>query len=68
MPTSQVPTHLEARVAAGHAVPSVDVVSSHSDEGEEEEEKERHAMVIYLVKALNEELATELLDGLPLRK
>jgi hypothetical protein len=39
----------------------VDIVSSNSDEGEEEEE--RHAMVDYLVKALNEELATELLEG-----
>jgi hypothetical protein len=30
MPTSQVPTYLEARVAAGHAVPVVEVVSPQS--------------------------------------
>jgi hypothetical protein len=31
MPTSQVPTYLEARVAAGHAVPVVEVVSPQSE-------------------------------------
>jgi hypothetical protein len=31
-PTSQVPTYLEARVAAGHAVPVVEVVSPQSQE------------------------------------
>jgi hypothetical protein len=30
-PTSQVPTYLEARVAAGHAVPAVEVVSPQSE-------------------------------------
>jgi hypothetical protein len=30
LPTSQVPTYLEARVAAGHAVPVVEVVSPQS--------------------------------------
>jgi hypothetical protein len=34
-PTSQVPTYLEARVAAGHAVPVVEVVSPQSHEEEE---------------------------------
>jgi hypothetical protein len=31
MPTSQVPTYLEARVAGGHAVPVVEVVSPQSE-------------------------------------
>jgi hypothetical protein len=31
LPTSQVPTYLEARVAAGHAVPVVEVVSPQSE-------------------------------------
>jgi hypothetical protein len=31
LPTSQVPTYLEARVAAGHAVPVVEVVSPESE-------------------------------------
>jgi hypothetical protein len=31
MPTSQVPTYLEARVAAGHAVPSIEVVVPQSE-------------------------------------
>jgi hypothetical protein len=31
MPTSQVPTYLEARVAAGHALPVVEVVSPQSE-------------------------------------
>jgi hypothetical protein len=90
MPTSQVPTYVEARVAAGHAVPSVEVVSppleEQRQEGEkggasgkrkaageggdaqggqagEEEEEERHAVLEYVVKALNEALVTELLEG-----
>jgi hypothetical protein len=88
MPTSQVPTYLKARVAAGHAVPVVEVVSPQSQEqqqeGEEEagasgkagegvdaqggqagekEEEERYAMLEFVVKALNEELVTELLEG-----
>lgn len=33
MPTSQVPTYLEARVTAGHALPSVEVVSPPSQGG-----------------------------------
>jgi hypothetical protein len=35
MPTFQVPTYLEARVAAGHAVPVVEVVASAQSEGEQ---------------------------------
>jgi hypothetical protein len=31
LPTSQVPTYLQARVAAGHAVPVVEVVSPQSE-------------------------------------
>jgi hypothetical protein len=94
MPTSQVPTYLEARVAVGHAVPVVEVVSPQSQEqpaeeqqaeeetgtsgkrkaagegGEaqdaeagEEKEEERYAMLEFVVKALNEALVTELLEG-----
>jgi hypothetical protein len=37
-PTSQVPTYLKARVAAGHAVPSVEVVPLESTEREEQGE------------------------------
>jgi hypothetical protein len=91
MPTSQVPTYLEARVAAGHAVPRV-VVSPQpvqrttrstvrqaaasgkrkaADEvdntGEiEVGEEERHAVLKYVVQALNEQLLKELLEGFPL--
>jgi hypothetical protein len=36
MPTSQVPTYLEARVAAGHAVPVVEVVSPQSQTQQQE--------------------------------
>jgi hypothetical protein len=38
LPTSQVPTYLEARVAAGHAVPVVEVVVSAQSEGEQAEQ------------------------------
>jgi hypothetical protein len=38
-----VPTYLEARVAAGHAVPVVEVVSPQSQEQQQEEEKEAEA-------------------------
>jgi hypothetical protein len=41
-PTSQVPSYLEARVAAGHAVPVVEVVSPQlGKEHQQEEEKEQ---------------------------
>jgi hypothetical protein len=93
MPTSQVPTYLEARVAAGHAVPGVEVVTPQSEEAQKEEaeeeqagpsgkrkaadeggnlgetevgEEERHAVLGYVVKALNEQLLKELLEGFPL--
>jgi hypothetical protein len=62
LPTSQVPTYLEARVAAGHAVPVVGVVSPQSQIQQEEEET-RHAVLEYVVKGLNEALLTELLEG-----
>jgi hypothetical protein len=38
LPTSQVPTYLEARVAAGHGVPVVEVVSLQSQEPQAREE------------------------------
>jgi hypothetical protein len=86
-----VPTYLEARVAAGHAVPRV-VVSLQpvrrttrstvrqaatsgkrkvADEGGnpgeiEVGEEERHAVLKYVVQALNEALVIELLEGFPL--
>jgi hypothetical protein len=81
MPTSQVPSYLEARVAAGHAAPSVEIVSHQSPEQQEQgdasgkrkaddarsrseaQEERRHAMAEYVVKALNEELFIELLEG-----
>lgn len=91
-PTSQMPHYLMARVAAGHAVPLVEVVlpqpEAHREEeqtgpsgrrkaaderevvqgqgaeaAEEEEGKEVHAVLEYVVKGLNEELLTELLEG-----
>jgi hypothetical protein len=40
MPTSQAPTYLEARVAAGHAVPIVEVVSSLPQEQQPPEQQE----------------------------
>jgi hypothetical protein len=81
VPTSHVPTYLKARVAGGHAVPGVELVSLESEEqagaggkrqatweveydsDEEVGEEERHAMLEYVVKRLNEELVTELLEG-----
>jgi hypothetical protein len=39
-PTSQVPSYLEARVAAGHAVPVVEVVSPQSQEQQQQAEEE----------------------------
>jgi hypothetical protein len=90
MSTSQVPTYLKARVAAGHAVPSVEVVTPQSEEKEEAEEQAgqsgkrqvadegsnpgeievgeegRHAVLKYVVQALNEALVIELLEGFPL--
>jgi hypothetical protein len=87
LPTSQVPTYLEARVAAGHAVPVVEVVVSPQSEGQQAEqagasgkrkaadergeaqgaeageEEQRHAVLEYVVKGLNEELTRELLEG-----
>jgi hypothetical protein len=36
LPTSQVPTYLAARVAAGHAVPVVEVVSPQSQQQQQE--------------------------------
>jgi hypothetical protein len=38
LPTSQVPTYLEARVAAGHAVPVVEVVVWPQSEGQQAEQ------------------------------
>jgi hypothetical protein len=67
MPTSQVPSYLEARVAAGHAVPRVEVVSPQS-EGRHREEGEVYAVLEYVVKALNEALVTELLEGFHCKK
>jgi hypothetical protein len=84
-----VPSYLEARVAAGHALPSVEIVSPQPQEEQEEEqqiggsgkrktageggdgaqgaeageEETRHAMLHYVVKAMNEELVTEILEG-----
>jgi ankyrin repeat protein len=91
--TSQVPTYLEARVAAGHAVPSVEVVSPQSKEQQEGEgqagasgkrkaagerdegaqgtdagEEEGHAVLTYVLTALDEHLLTELLEGFPCEK
>jgi hypothetical protein len=94
-PTSQVPTYVEARVAAGHAVPSVEVVSPQSPEQQEEKdeqeagasgqvaaagerdegaqgtdagEEEGHAVLTYVLTALDEHLLTELLEGFPCEK
>jgi hypothetical protein len=101
-PTSQVPTYLEARVAAGHAVPTVEVMHQSPDEDEDEDdedededeegdeeeaggsgkrkaagerdegaqgtgagEEEGHAVLTYVLTALDEHLLTELLEGLP---
>jgi hypothetical protein len=79
-----MPTYLEARVAAGHAVPVVEVQEQQAREEEAgsrgkrkaageggeaqgaeagEEEEERHAVLEYVVKGLNEALLTELLEG-----
>jgi hypothetical protein len=85
MPTFQVPTYMEARVAAGHAVPSVEVVSLEWSEKQDAEgagasgetkagglgggavvEEEKHAVLKYVVQALNEALVIELLEGFPL--
>jgi hypothetical protein len=85
MPTSQVPTYLEARVAAGHAVPRVEVVSPEWPEKQDAEEagasgeakaddlggtavveEEKHAVLEYVVKALNEQLLKEILEGFPM--
>jgi hypothetical protein len=95
-PTSQVPTYLEARVAAGHAVPSVEVMPQSPEEQEQEDgdedeeqeagasgkrkavggrdegsqgtdagEEEGHAVLTYVLTALDEHLLTELLEGFP---
>jgi hypothetical protein len=95
-PTSRLPTYLEARVAAGQALPSVEVVlpqlEEQHEEGKEEEgegtqvgpcgkrkavgepgdqheagtaeEEEAHVMLQHVLDGLNEELVTELLEGL----
>jgi hypothetical protein len=90
-----VPTYLEARVAAGHAVPGVEVVSPQSERrttrsmtrtaeasgkrkaaGERDEgsqgtdagEEEGHAVLTYVLTALDEHLLTELLEGFPCEK
>jgi hypothetical protein len=95
-PTSQVPTYLEARVAAGHAVPGVEVVMRQSpgeqkqqeeeqqagassevatagerdegSQGTDAGEKEGHAVLTYVLTALDEHLLTELLEGFPSEK
>jgi hypothetical protein len=43
-PTSQVPTYLEARAAAGHALPVFEVVVPQPEEQEQEEEQEEGQM------------------------
>jgi hypothetical protein len=74
-PTSQVPTYLEARVAAGHPLPVVEVVSPQSNgsgcgkrkkvsQKVQREQEELHAVAQYVVEELNEQLFTELLEGL----
>jgi hypothetical protein len=66
---------LEARVGAGQAVPSVEVVSLELQQGASgkrkrvsgeahKQEKRRHAVVEYVMEGLSEELFTELLEGL----
>jgi ankyrin repeat protein len=94
-PTSQVPTYLEARAAAGHAVPSMEVVMRQSPKEQKEEqeeeagasgkrkatgerdegaqgtdagEEEGHAVLTYVLTALDEHLLTELLEGFPCEK
>jgi hypothetical protein len=86
IPTAKMPTYLEARVAAGHVLPSVEVVSLQSEQPQPEEqmnasidrqevsedgfqpeaeagEEVKHAVLAYVVTALNEELVVELLEG-----
>jgi hypothetical protein len=49
-----VPTYLEARVAAGHAVPVVEVVSPQSQEQQQQAEEERQAGALGKRKAAGE--------------
>jgi hypothetical protein len=100
-----VPTYLEARVATGNAVPSVEVVMPQSqgqqkreteagvgfvnffvqiltgygkrkaagkrDEGAQASDadgEEGHAVLTYVLTALDEHLSTELLEGFPCEK
>jgi hypothetical protein len=91
-PTSQVPTYLEARVAAGHILAVVEVVMPQSPGQQEEQdvgrsgkrkaagegeegsqgtdagEEEGHAVLTYVLTALDEHLLTELLEGFPFGK
>jgi hypothetical protein len=74
---SSVTPYLEARAAAGLALPIVEVVSPQSQQEQEKEqahehddprgadagEDELHAVMAYVVKKLNEALLTELLEG-----
>jgi hypothetical protein len=88
-----MPGYLEARGAAGHVVPRVEVTFPQSGEEDQEEvqeagangkrkatgeargrpqvaggrrgRRELNAVLTYVVKALNQHLLTELLDGFP---
>jgi hypothetical protein len=76
-PTASVPAFLQARVAAGHVLPQVEVVAGEQEEhagadgkrkaseeaGSTQEEEEQHAVVVGVVTQLNEQLFTELMQG-----
>lgn len=71
-PTVPVPAYLHGRVAAGQALPSVDVVgqqaqlqagASGNGGASMEECEERHAMLAYVVVHLNAQLFTELIEA-----
>lgn len=72
-----MPAYLNNRVATRRALPTVRVVPPQSTvpcgggarlkrEVDDEETEERHALLEFVVRDLNEQLFTELLDGLHL--
>ena len=72
-PTAPVPALLKGRVAAGHALPSVETAPQQSQAGASGQgrasteaahaDEERHAVLQYVVTQLNEQLFTELVKG-----
>jgi hypothetical protein len=64
-PSAPVSAYLQARVAAGSALPTVEVLGVQK---REQEEEERRAVLAFAVTTLGSDLFTELMHGVPAQR